>query len=262
MLGKAHTVMAEGGIAAALKNVDSEDDWRIHFKDTIVEGQMISDWRMVEILVKEAPERIRELEEWGAVFDRTENGKIAQRPFGAHTYRRTCYIGDRIGLEILHTYEEQVLSRGILILDEVFVTKILKKEGAVSGVVCMDLKRGEIIVIETKAIILATGGAGRLYKITTNSWDTTGHGYALAFDAGAELQDMEMIQFHPTGMVWPESIAGMLVTEAIRGEGGILLNNKGERFMDRYDPKRMELGPRDLVAKSIYQEIKEVSYDE
>ena len=256
LIGKAHTVMAEGGVAAALRNADPKDDWRVHFRDTMVEGQMISDWRMVEILVKEIPDRIKELEEWGAVFDRTEDGKIAQRLFGAHTYKRACYIGDRVGLEILHTCQEQILSMGIEILDEVIVTKILKNGKNVAGAICVDLKSNELILIKTKVIILATGGAGRLYKVTTNSWETTGQGYALALDAGAELQDMEMIQFHPTGMVWPESIAGMLVTEAVRAEGGILLNVKNERFMKNYDPKRMELGPRDFVARAIYHEIK------
>jgi succinate dehydrogenase / fumarate reductase flavoprotein subunit len=257
VLGKAHTVMAEGGISAALGNADARDSWETHFRDTMVEGQLINDWRMAEALAKEAPARIKELEGWGALFDRDENGKIAQRFFGAHTYRRACFVGDRMGLELLHTLQDQALAMDIAIMDEIFVTKIIKGNGGIAGAVCIDLKKGEIFVIRAKAIILASGGAGRVYKITSNSWETTGHGYALAFDAGAGLQDMEMVQFHPTGMVRPESAAGMLVTEAVRSEGGILLNNKGERFMERYDSKRLELGARDLVAKAIYNEIRE-----
>lgn len=256
ILGKAHTVMAEGGIAAAFGNIDKQDNWEAHFKDTMIEGQMLSDWRMVEALVKEVPDRIKELEEWGAIFDRTEDGKIAQRAFGAHTYKRTCFIGDRTGLEILHTLQDNLLSKEIVIMDEVIVTGLIKAENKVAGAVCVDIKKGDLFVIQSKATIIATGGSGRLYKITSNSWETNGHGIALAYEIGAELQDMEMIQFHPTGMVYPESVAGMLVTEAVRGEGGILLNKNGERFMERYDPKRMELGPRDEVARAIYHEIK------
>ncbi|OGH67995.1 MAG: hypothetical protein A3C15_00860 [Candidatus Magasanikbacteria bacterium RIFCSPHIGHO2_02_FULL_50_9b] len=265
VLGKAHTVMAEGGIAAALGNADPKDNWKVHFRDTMVEGQMIADWDMVSALVQEVPERIKELEAWGALFDRDENGKIAQRAFGAHTYKRTCYVGDRIGLEILHTLEDQVIARNIEVRDEAIATKIIgsndknnnKNKNRIAGVICVDLKRGEVFAIQAKAIILATGGAGRLYKITSNSWETAGYGYALAFDAGAQLQDMEMIQFHPTGMVYPQSAAGLLVTEAVRGEGGILLNSKGERFMEKYDKKRMELSARDIVARAVYNEIKE-----
>ena len=254
ILGKAHTVMAEGGIAVALAN-NSQDSWEAHFKDTMIEGQLINNWKMVKLLAQEVPERIKELEEWGAIFDRDENGKIAQRAFGAHTYKRVSYVGDRTGLEIIRTLQDQVIARNINVIDETFVTKIISTNKA-CGAIAVDLKEGVPFIIYAKAIIIATGGVGRVYKTTSNSWETCGDGVALAFDIGAELQDMEMIQFHPTGMVYPKSAAGLLVTEAVRGEGGILLNAKGERFMTKYDAKRMELSARDVVARAIYNEIK------
>ncbi len=256
ILGKAHTVMAEGGIAVALGNADSEDNWQAHFKDTMVEGQLINNWKMVKALAQEVPERMKELEQGGAIFDRDKNGKIAQRAFGAHTYKRVSYVGDRSGLEIIRTLQDQVIARDIMVIDETFVTKIIKANGKTCGAIAVDLKEGVPFIVYAKAIIIATGGVGRVYKTTSNSWETCGEGIALGFDIGAELQDMEMIQFHPTGMVYPKSAAGLLVTEAVRGEGGILLNTKGERFMEKYDAKRMELSARDVVARAIYNEIK------
>lgn len=258
LLGKAHTVMAEGGIAAALGNVDSKDNWKVHFSDTVVEGQNLSDWRMAEIFAKEAPERVYELERYGALFDRTEDGKIMQRAFGAHSYRRLCHVGDRTGLELIRTLQDQVLNRRVPYLDEVEITCIFKDStvGRVSGALGIKIRTGELILFKCKSIILATGGCGKVYSVTSNSWESTGDGIALAFRAGAELMDMEMIQFHPTGMIYPAGVRGMLVTEGVRGEGGILTNAKGERFMERYDPKRKELSARDVVARSIYNELK------
>jgi succinate dehydrogenase / fumarate reductase flavoprotein subunit len=257
LLGKAHTVMAEGGIAASLGNVDPEDNWKVHFSDTVVEGQFINNWKMAEIFAKEAPDRVIELEHYGALFDRTPEGKIMQRPFGAHTYRRLCYVGDRTGLELIRTLEDQVIKRNIPYLDETVITKIFKdqKTGAVSGALGIRIRTGEIVLFKCKAVVLATGGCGRVYSVTSNSWETTGDGLSLAFRAGAELMDMEMIQFHPTGMIYPAGVRGLLVTEAVRGEGGVLTNIKGERFMEKYDPKRKDLSARDVVARAIYSEI-------
>jgi len=255
LLGKAHTVMAEGGIAAAMANVDSKDSWEVHFADTIEEGVYISNYRMAEILAKEAPDRVRELEEYGALFDRTPDGRIMQRAFGAHTYRRLCHVGDRTGLEIIRTLEDQLLHRGIIFFDEFYVTKLLKEGQRVIGAMGLKLNTGEFHVFNSKAVIIATGGCGRIYKVTSNSWESTGDGLGLAYDAGAELMDMEMIQFHPTGMVYPPGVKGLLVTEGVRGEGGILLNAQGERFMKRYSPKKMELDARDVVARANYAEI-------
>lgn len=259
LLGKAHTVMAEGGIAASLGNVDPQDGWKVHFSDTIVEGQFINNWKMAEIFAKEAPERVLELERYGALFDRTSEGLIMQRPFGAHSYRRLCYVGDRTGLELIRTLEDQVLNRNVPYLDEAVVTGIIKDStsGAVSGAVVIKIRTGELMFVKCKAVILATGGCGKIYSVTSNSWESTGDGIAIAYRAGAELMDMEMIQFHPTGMIYPAGVRGMLITEAVRGEGGILTNINGERFMSKYDPKRMELSARDVVARSIYTEIKE-----
>ncbi|HKW04822.1 MAG TPA: FAD-binding protein [Nitrososphaerales archaeon] len=258
LLGKAHTVMAEGGIAAALGNVDSKDNWKVHFSDTVVEGQNLSNWHMAEIFAKEAPERVYELERYGALFDRTDEGKIMQRAFGAHSYRRLCHVGDRTGLELIRTLQDQVLNRRIPYMDEVEITCIFKNSasGRVSGALGIKIRTGELILFKCKSIILATGGCGKVYSVTSNSWESTGDGIALAFRAGAELMDMEMIQFHPTGMIYPAGVRGMLVTEGVRGEGGILTNAKGERFMERYDPKRKELSARDVVARSIYNELK------
>jgi succinate dehydrogenase / fumarate reductase flavoprotein subunit len=257
LLGKAHTVMAEGGIAASVGNVDPKDSWEVHFADTIREGQFLSNWRMAEIFAREAPERVYELEQYGALFDRTKEGKILQRAFGAHTYKRLCHIGDRTGLEMIRTLQDQVLARNIDFLDETSVTNLLVGDGKVVGAVAIELKSGGFLAIQSKVVILATGGCGRVYSVTSNSWESTGDGVALALRAGAELMDMEMIQFHPTGMVYPPGVRGILVTEAVRGEGGILLNINGERFMSKYSPKRMELSARDVVARSIYQEVKE-----
>jgi succinate dehydrogenase / fumarate reductase flavoprotein subunit len=259
LLGKAHTVMAEGGIAAALGNVDAADSWRIHFSDTIVEGQNLSNWRMAEIFAKEAPERVYELEYYGALFDRTDDGRIMQRAFGAHTYRRLCYIGDRTGLELIRTLQDQVLKRNTPFMDDVEVTSLFKDHstGRVAGALGIKIRTGELVVFRCKTIILGTGGCGKVYEVTSNSWESTGDGVALAYRAGAELMDMEMIQFHPTGMIYPEGVRGMLVTEAVRGEGGILTNVRGERFMEKYDPKRKELSARDVVARAIYNEILE-----
>ncbi|MDA4133649.1 MAG: FAD-binding protein, partial [Thaumarchaeota archaeon] len=226
LLGKAHTVMAEGGIAAALGNVDPKDSWEVHFSDTIVEGQDLSNWRMAEIYSKEVIERVFELERYGTLFDRTADGRIMQRPFGAHTYRRLCYIGDRTGLELIRTLEDQVLKRNVPFVDEVEITQIFKdpSSGRVSGALGIRNKTGKLMLFRCKAIILATGGSGRVYEVTSNSYECTGDGLALAYRAGADLMDMEMIQFHPTGMIYPEGVRGLLVTEAVRGEGGILTN--------------------------------------
>ena len=255
LLGKAHTVMAEGGIAASLANVDPQDSWEVHFADTIEEGVYISNYRMAEILAKEAPDRVRELEEYGALFDRTPDGAIMQRAFGAHTYRRLCHVGDRTGLEIIRTLEDQILHRDIKFFDELYVTKLLKDGDRVVGAMGIKLNTGEFYVFSAKSVIISTGGCGRIYKVTSNSWESTGDGLGLAYEAGAELMDMEMIQFHPTGMVFPPGVKGLLVTEGVRGEGGILLNAKGERYMQRYSPKKMELDARDIVARANYAEI-------
>lgn len=259
LLGKAHTVMAEGGIAASLGNIDKADNWKIHFSDTIVEGQYINNWKMAEIFAKEAPDRVYELERYGALFDRTPDGLIMQRPFGAHSYRRLCYVGDRTGLELIRTLEDQVLNHNVPYVDEAQVTGIIKDpaSGAVSGALVIRIRSGQLMFVKCKAIILATGGCGKVYAVTSNSWESTGDGISIAYRAGAELMDMEMVQFHPTGMIYPAGVRGMLVTEAVRGEGGILTNINGERFMSKYDPKRMELSARDVVARSIYTEIKE-----
>jgi succinate dehydrogenase / fumarate reductase flavoprotein subunit len=257
LMGKAHTVMAEGGIAASLGNIDPQDSWKVHFSDTIVEGQYINNWKMAEIFAKEAPDRVLELERYGALFDRTKDGLIMQRPFGAHSYRRLCYVGDRMGLELIRTLEDQVLNRNIPYFDEAVVTGIIKdpESGAVAGALAIKIRTGELVFVKCKAAILATGGCGKVYSVTSNSWESTGDGIAIAYRAGAELMDMEMVQFHPTGMIYPAGVRGMLITEAVRGEGGKLTNINGERFMTKYDSKRMELSARDVVARSIYTEI-------
>jgi len=257
LLGKAHTCMAEGGYNAALANVDTSDNWQVHFKDTVVGGAWLNNQRLVEILVKEAGDRIFDLEDYGAVWDRTPEGKIMQRPFGKQTYRRTCYAADRTGHEMMQTLVEEVRRRNLDVLDEIFVTSLLKSGGRAAGAVAIDFKSGDFLVFKAKATVLASGGAGRLYRITTNAAQDTGDGYAAAYRIGAKLVDMEMIQFHPTGMVYPESHKGQLVTEAVRGEGGLLFNTGRERFMQRYEPKLMELAGRDVVARSIATEILE-----
>ncbi len=256
LFGKAHTCMAEGGVNAALANVDPEDSWDAHFKDTVKGGAWINNQRLVEILTKEAPERILDLEEYGALFDRTPEGKIVQRPFGKQSYRRTCYASDRTGHEFMATLVEEVRRRDINVIEEIFVTNLLKANNAVVGAFGIEYKTGDFLVFRAKATILAAGGTGRVYKITSNAAQDTGDGYAIGYRAGASLIDMEMFQFHPTGMVTPESARGRLVTEGVRGEGGILTNINNERFMKKYDP-RLELAGRDVVARANATEILE-----
>jgi succinate dehydrogenase / fumarate reductase flavoprotein subunit len=236
LLGKAHTVMAEGGIAAALANVDDRDNWKVHFADTMRGGQYVNNWRMAELHAKEAPDRVRELEAWGAVFDRTPDGRILQRNFGGHKYPRLAHVGDRTGLELIRTLQDRGVHRGIDVHMEVCVTELLKDGGRVVGAFAYDRERGRFKIFRAKAVVLATGGVGKAYKISSNSWDCTGDGHSLAYHAGAALIDMEYIQFHPTGMIWPPSVCGMLVTEGVRGEGGILTNKDGQRFMFGFIP--------------------------
>ena len=282
LLGKAHTVMAEGGIAAALANVDERDNWKVHFADTMRGGQYVNQWRMAELHAKEAPDRVRELEAWGAVFDRTKDGRILQRHFGGHKYPRLAHVGDRTGLEMIRTLQDHGVHQGIDVHMEHTILSLLKDGERVVGAFGYERERGRFKIFRAKAVVLATGGIGRAYRITSNSWEYTGDGHALAYEAGAELIDMEFIQFHPTGMVWPPSVMGILVTEGVRGEGGILLNNDGKRFMFesipgnyqaqtadneeegwRYcqghkDARRPpELLTRDHVSRCIVREIKE-----
>jgi succinate dehydrogenase / fumarate reductase flavoprotein subunit len=282
LLGKAHTVMAEGGMAAALANNDERDSWKVHFADTMRGGQYLNNWRMAEIHAKEAPDRVRELEAWGAVFDRTPDGRINQRNFGGHRYPRLAHVGDRTGLELIRTLQDHTVYLGVTVHMEHTVVTLLTDGGRISGVVGYDRERGRFHVFRAKAVILATGGVGRAYKVTSNSWEGTGDGHALAYLAGAELIDMEFIQFHPTGMVWPPSVKGILVTEGVRGEGGVLKNSEGRRFMfddipDNYKPQTAadaeegwrytqgdknarrppELLTRDHVARCIVREVKE-----
>ncbi len=282
LLGKAHTVMAEGGIAAALSNVDERDNWKVHFADTMRGGQYLNDWRMAELHAKEAPDRVRELEAWGALFDRTKDGKILQRNFGGHKYPRLAHVGDRTGLEMIRTLQDHGIHQGIEVHMECTILMLLKNGERVSGAFGYEREKGRFKVFRAKAIVLATGGIGRAYKITSNSWEYTGDGQSLAYHAGAELKDMEFLQFHPTGMVWPPSVRGILVTEGVRGEGGILLNNLNRRFMfddipelyrnqtadneeegwkytqgDRVARRPPELLTRDHVARCIVREIKE-----
>ena len=231
LLGKAHTVMAEGGIAAALANVDDRDNWRVHFADTMRGGQYVNNWRMAELHAQEAPARVRELEGWGAVFDRTADGRILQRNFGGHRYPRLAHVGDRTGLEMIRTLQDHGIHQGIDVYMEHTIVTLLKDGARVAGAFGYDRERGRFKVFKAKAIVLATGGVGRAYKITSNSWEYTGDGQSLAYHAGADLIDMEYVQFHPTGMIWPPSVMGILVTEGVRGEGGVLLNNNGQRFM-------------------------------
>src|ERR1700751_5552572 len=231
LLGKAHTVMAEGGIAAALANVDDRDNWRVHFTDTMRGGQYVNNWRMAELHAKEAPARVRELEAWGAVFDRTADGKILQRNFGGHRYPRLAHVGDRAGLEIIRTLQDHGIHQGIAVYMEHTIVTLLKDGERIAGAFGYDRERGRFKLFKAKAVVLATGGIGRAYKITSNSWEYTGDGHSLAFHAGAVLMDMEFVQFHPTAMIWPPSVRGVLVTEAVRGEGGVLKNRDGKRFM-------------------------------
>jgi succinate dehydrogenase / fumarate reductase flavoprotein subunit len=258
LLGKAHTVMAEGGMAASVGNVDPEDGWQTHFMDTMRSGKFLNNWRMAEIFAKEAPERVYELEQWGALFNRTEEGKISQRSFGGHTYRRLCHVGDRTGLEMIRTLQERTLATDTRVYMETTVTRLFKNdEGRVVGALAYTRESGRFIHFKAKAVVMATGGWGRNYKVTSNSWEGTGDGAVLAFDAGAELVDMEMVQFHPTGMVWPPGVRGLLVTEGVRGEGGVLRNSEGERYMENYDSEKMELSTRDVVARANYTEVTE-----
>jgi len=257
LLGKAHTVMAEGGIAAAMANVDRGDDWRTHFRDTMRGGKYLNNWRMAQIHAQEAPDRVRELEQWGALFDRTADGDILQRAFGGHTFKRLCHVGDRTGLEMIRTLQDRGVQMGFHVYMECAVTKLLTDGDRVCGAVGYWREQGRFVVFRAKSVVLATGGIGKAWKITSNSWEYTGDGMALAYDAGAELMDMEFVQFHPTGMVWPPGVQGLLVTEAVRGEGGVLRNRQGERFMERYDPDKMELSTRDVVARAIYTEVRE-----
>jgi succinate dehydrogenase / fumarate reductase flavoprotein subunit len=257
LLGKAHTVMAEGGIAAALGNVDAADEWTVHFQDTMAAGKYLNNWRMAELHAKEAPDRVRELEQWGGVFDRTPSGHMSQRAFGGHTFRRLVHIGDRTGLELIRTLQDKVVHQSVDVFMECTITHLLKDGDRVSGALGYWRATGRLVLFRARAFVLATGGVGRCYEITSNSWECTGDGQALAYEAGAELVDMEFVQFHPTGMVWPPGVAGLLVTEAVRGEGGVLRNADGERFMERYDPERMELSTRDVVARAIYGEVAE-----
>src|SRR5271154_2452334 len=231
LLGKAHTVMAEGGIAAAMGNVDDRDSWRVHFADTMRGGQYLNNWRMAELHAKEAPARVNELESWGALFDRTSDGRILQRNFGGHRYPRLAHVGDRTGLEMIRTLQDHGIHCGMEVHMECTVLSLLMDSGRVAGACGYDREKGRFYLWQAKAVVLATGGIGRAFKVTSNSWEYTGDGLALAYRVGAELQDMEFVQFHPTGMVWPISVRGILVTEGVRGEGGVLRNSEGRRFM-------------------------------
>ncbi|MHA2182306.1 MAG: FAD-binding protein [Promethearchaeota archaeon] len=257
ILGKAHTVMAEGGYNAALANLDPDDSWEIHVSDTIKAGAYLNDQELVEILAKEAPDRVYDLENFGGIFSRTPDGLIMQRPFGHQTYRRTCYAGDRTGHELLGTLTEELRRREITIIDEVYATSLLRDNNHVAGVTIIDIKTGNFKVVRASSVVMAAGGAGRIYETTTNAQADVGSGYSIAYRADIELIDMEQFQFHPTGVAIPPSARGRLVTEGVRGEGGILLNKDGERFMKYYNPKSMELSGRDEVARSIATEIRE-----
>ena len=256
LLGKAHTVMAEGGIAAGLGNLDTPDSWEVHFADTMLGGQLINNWRMVDLYSREVIDRVYELERWGGLFDRTDDGRIMQRAFGAHSFKRLCHVGDRTGLELIRTLQDKLVhTAGADVLMECTLTRLLTHGDRVCGAFGYDRNSGELIVIRAGAVVMASGGWGRMFRYTSNAWEGTGDGAAMAYEAGAELQDMEFVQFHPTGMIWPPGARGILVTEAVRGEGGILRNAEGERFMERYDPVKKDLSSRDVVARSIYKEV-------
>src|SRR6186713_1816170 len=281
LLGKAHTVMAEGGMAAAMGHNDDRDNWKVHFSDTMRGGQYVNNWRMAEIHAKEAPDRVRELEAWGAVFDRTDDGRILQRNFGGHKYPRLAHVGDRTGLEIIRTLQDHAVHQPIDVHMECTIVSLLKDGNRIAGALGYDRERGRFKLFSAKAVVLATGGVGRAFSVTSNSWEYTGDGHALAYNAGAALQDMEFVQFHPTGMVWPPSVRGILVTEGVRGEGGILRNKEGRRFMfddipenyrsqtadneeegwrytqgDKNARRPPELLTRDHVARCIMREVK------
>jgi succinate dehydrogenase / fumarate reductase flavoprotein subunit len=287
LLGKAHTVMAEGGVAAALANVAADDSWQTHFRDTMVGGKMLNNWRMAQLHAQEAPDRVRELERWGAVFDRTRDGRILQRPFGGHSHPRLAHVGDRTGLEMIRTLQDRAVQAGVTVYMECTITRILTDGDRIAGAFGYWRTTGDPVIFSAKATILATGGIGRAYQVTSNSWEYSGDGHALAYQAGAELIDMEFVQFHPTGMVWPPGVRGLLVTEAVRGEGGILRNRDDERFMWRYLPDERrheyaetddeavrwvealregretdarqppELSTRDNVSRAIYNEVRD-----
>jgi succinate dehydrogenase / fumarate reductase, flavoprotein subunit len=282
LLGKAHTVMAEGGMAAAMGNVDDRDSWRVHFADTMRGGQYLNNWRMAELHAREAPERVNELEAWGALFDRTKDGRILQRNFGGHRYPRLAHVGDRTGLEMIRTLQDHGIHQGISVHMECTVVSLMKDGDRVSGAFAYERERGRFMLLKAKAVVLATGGIGRAYRISSNSWEYTGDGHSLAYHAGAALQDMEFVQFHPTGMIWPPSVRGILVTEGVRGEGGVLKNRDGKRFMfenipdnykaqtadspeegwrytqgDKEARRPPELLTRDHVARMIVREVKE-----
>ena len=282
LLGKAHTVMAEGGMAAALANVDTRDNWKVHFRDTMRGGKFLNNWRMAQLHAQEAPDRVRELENWGAVFDRTPDGKILQRNFGGHKYPRLAHVGDRTGLEMIRTLQDRTVEKKINVHMECTIYRLLKDDNGICGAIGYWRESGRPIVFRAKAVVLATGGIGRCFRVTSNSWEYTGDGHALAYLVGADLIDMEFMQFHPTGMVWPPSVRGILVTEGVRGEGGVLKNNKGERFMfksipdlykadtadneaegdrwlagDKTARRVPELLTRDHVARCIVREVKE-----
>ena len=282
LLGKAHTVMAEGGIAAALSNVDERDNWKVHFSDTMRGGQYLNDWRMAELHAREAPDRVRELEAWGALFDRTKDGRILQRNFGGHRYPRLAHVGDRTGLEMIRTLQDHGIHLGMDVHMECTILTLLKDNGRIAGAFGYERERGRFLLFQAKAVVIATGGIGRAYEITSNSWEYTGDGHSLAYHAGAALKDMEFVQFHPTGMVWPPSVRGILVTEGVRGEGGVLQNKDGRRFMfddipenyraqtadnedegwrytqgDRNARRPPELLTRDHVARCIVREVRE-----
>ncbi|HMC04684.1 MAG: fumarate reductase/succinate dehydrogenase flavoprotein subunit [Actinobacteria bacterium] len=281
LLGKAHTVMAEGGIAASLGNVYPDDNWKVHFRDTMRGGKFLNNWRMAQIHAQESPERVLELEEWGALFDRTPDGRILQRDFGGHRFARLAHVGDRTGLEMIRTLQHHSVHQGIEVFMECTITRLLITDGHVAGALGYWRESGRFVIFRCKAAILATGGVGKAYKVTTNSWEGTGDGHALALWAGADLIDMEFLQFHPTGMVWPPSVRGLLVTESVRGDGGALRNSEGRRFMFDYIPelyraetadteeeadrwytdrtsarRTPDLLPRDEVARAINTEVK------
>jgi succinate dehydrogenase flavoprotein subunit len=287
LLGKAHTVMAEGGVAAALAHVDPQDGWEVHFRDTMKGGSFLNHWRMAQLHAQEAPDRVRELEHWGALFDRTTDGRILQRAFGGHTYKRLAHVGDRTGLEMIRTLQDRGVHQGLDVYMEVAITRLFKDGDRIAGAFAYRRGDGAFLAFRAKAVVIATGGVGKAWQVTSNSWEYSGDGQALAFDAGAELIDMEFVQFHPTGMVWPPGVMGLLVTEGVRGEGGILRNSKGERFMWQYLPEARrneyaadeaearrwveaaveakqtsdlrppELSTRDNVSRAIYTEVKE-----
>ncbi len=281
LLGKAHTVMAEGGIAAALGNLYPEDNWKVHFRDTMRGGKMLNNWRMAQIHAQEAPTRVLELEAWGALFDRTKDGRISQRPFGGHRYDRLAHVGDRTGLEMIRTLQQHAVHQGIDVFMECTISRLLKDGDRMAGALGYWRESGDLILFNTKAVVLATGGIGKAWKVTSNSWEYTGDGHSLAYWAGADLIDMEFVQFHPTGMVWPPSVRGILVTEGVRGDGGVLKNSEGQRFMFNYiseffraetadteeeadrwftdkvnNRRTPDLLPRDEVARAINAEVK------